>query len=165
MVTKFSLSTVSTCWVLCRGSTGGYLLFPFVSPVPFCALWHRGWQRLHIPSTVPCSQLMGRQGGKEGGCLHGREPLTAALSELSVKCSSCCCLALIPSAFLRRAASKVILFLLFLPVTPPVPHPCTFLGSVVYLPHCLVTHRALWGPSMGVPSVEELLAAQGICDL
>lgn len=64
METKFSLSTVSTCWALCRSSAVRYCS-PLSLSCSLCSCSILCWCR-DVPNTVPCSLLLGREGGKEG---------------------------------------------------------------------------------------------------
>lgn len=153
MEARFSLSTFSTCWALCRSSTGD-VVPSCLSLLPLL-LFHPVLQRLHIPKAVPCCLLVEREGHKERGCLHGRELLRAALGELSVKCSSCCCFCFDSERVSEEGSTKGDFILSSLPNYPStatslhLPGQCSL--SLSAAPRSLGTDRALWGPSKGEP--------------
>lgn len=153
MEARFSLSTFSTCWALCRSSTGDVV--PSCLSLLSLLLFHPVLQRLHIPKAVPCCLLVEREGQKERGCLHGRELLRAALGELSVKCSSCCCFCFDSERVSEEGSTKGDFILSSLPNYPStatslhLPGQCSL--SLSAAPRSLGTDRALWGPSKGEP--------------
>lgn len=151
---KFSLSTFSTCWALCRSSMGDVV--PSCLSLLSLLLFHPCFRG--CTSLTQChSLLMEREGEKERGCLHGRELLRAALGELSVKCSSCCCFSFDSERVSEEGSAKGDFILSSLPNYPStatslhIPGQCSL--SLSAAPHSLGTDRHCGVPARVSPSL------------